>query len=394
MRRLAPVLGLVILVAGLGVPPAGADLEGDLTSIRSRIDGYRSQIEAASAERTELAARILDTGARLDELGARVDAARAELSAVDSEISRTEREIVSLRTRMAERDARMDDLRVRLDLVKGDALARAVELYMAPWAGGASGPDASLDARASVAFVYAERVQRLADRDIEALETLRALERRELAALGREGEELEATVAVLLDRRAERETAAEMVEDRLGEAAAEMAEQQALLAEVDALIDEIEGEIASLSAEQERIRAVIASEQSSGGSRPGALYRPVPGGVSSWYGYRIHPIYGDQRLHTGIDMNAGCGEPIRAAAAGRVFLADWKGGYGLTVMIDHGGGMSTMYAHQTSAAVGYVQQVGAGQVIGYIGSTGTSTACHLHFEVRLGGNPVDPAPYL
>jgi murein DD-endopeptidase MepM/ murein hydrolase activator NlpD len=77
-----------------------------------------------------------------------------------------------------------------------------------------------------------------------------------------------------------------------------------------------------------------------------------------------------------------------------VFLADWKGGYGLTVMIDHGGGMSTMYAHQSSAAVGYGQQVGAGQVIGYIGSTGTSTACHLHFEVRLGGNPVDPAPYL
>jgi murein DD-endopeptidase MepM/ murein hydrolase activator NlpD len=184
------------------------------------------------------------------------------------------------------------------------------------------------------------------------------------------------------------------VEDRLAEAAAEMAEQQALLAEVDAVIDEIEGEIASLSAEQDRIRTLISSEQSTGGSRPGALYRPVPGGVSSWYGYRIHPIYGDQRLHTGLDMNAGCGEPIRAAAAGRVFLADWKGGYGLTVMIDHGGGMSTMYAHQSSAAVGYGQQVGAGQVIGYIGSTGTSTACHLHFEVRIGGNPVDPAPYL
>jgi murein DD-endopeptidase MepM/ murein hydrolase activator NlpD len=265
---------------------------------------------------------------------------------------------------------------------------------MAPWAGGVAGPDAALDAGASVALVYAERVQRLADRDIDALETLRALERRELAALERAGEELEVTVSVLLDRRAERETAAELVEDRLGEAAAEMAGQQALLDEVDALIAEIEGEIASLNAEQDRIRALIASEQSSGGSRPGGLYRPVPGGVSSWYGYRIHPISGDQRLHTGIDMNAGCGEPIRAAAAGRVFLADWKGGYGLTVMIDHGGGMSTMYAHQSSAAVGYGQQVGAGQVIGFIGSTGASTGCHLHFEVRIGGTPVDPAPYL
>jgi murein DD-endopeptidase MepM/ murein hydrolase activator NlpD len=394
MRRLAPVLGLVLLLAGLGVPPAAADLEGDLASIRARIDGYRSQIEEAAAERTELAAAILETGERLDELTAGVDDARADLQAVDGEISRTEREIVSLRTGMAERDARLEELRLRLEAVKDAAVSRAIELYMAPWAGGAAGPDASLDAAASVALVYAARVQRLADRDIEALETLRALERRERAALEREGEELEMTVAALLDRRAERETAAGIVEDRLAEAAAEMAEQQALLAEVDAVIDEIEGEIASLSAEQDRVRTLISSEQSTGGRRPGALYRPVPGGVSSWYGYRIHPIYGDRRLHTGLDMNAGCGEPIRAAAAGRVFLADWKGGYGLTVMIDHGGGMSTMYAHQSSAAVGYGQQVGAGQVIGYIGSTGTSTACHLHFEVRIGGNPVDPAPYL
>jgi murein DD-endopeptidase MepM/ murein hydrolase activator NlpD len=93
-------------------------------------------------------------------------------------------------------------------------------------------------------------------------------------------------------------------------------------------------------------------------------------------------------------MNAACGEPIRAAAQGRVFVADWKGGYGITVMIDHGGGMATLYAHQSRAAVGYGQQVSTGDVIGYAGTTGISTGCHLHFEVRLAGAPVDPAQYL
>jgi murein DD-endopeptidase MepM/ murein hydrolase activator NlpD len=279
-------------------------------------------------------------------------------------------------------------------LVKADALERAVQLYMAPWPEEAPVSEVPLDSRATVALVYVGRVQQVADRAVTTLEALRAQERRELARQEEERSSLEARVAGLRDRRAEREAVAELVADRREEAAALLADQQALLAEVDALIDEIEGEIAALAAEQDRIRALIAREQSREGSQPGALFRPVPGGVSSGFGYRIHPIYGDRRMHTGVDMNAGCGEPIRAAAAGRVFLADWRGGYGLTVMIDHGGGLSTLYAHESSVVVAYNGQVGAGEVIGYAGSTGTSTSCHLHFEVRVDGNPVDPAPFL
>ena len=114
----------------------------------------------------------------------------------------------------------------------------------------------------------------------------------------------------------------------------------------------------------------------------------MSGPIVSAFGYRVHPIYGDLRLHTGVDIDAACGEPIIAASGGRVFLADWKGGYGLTVMIDHGGGMSTLYGHLSDVAVGYDQQVVVGEVIGYIGTTGVSTGCHLHFEVRV-GDPYD-----
>jgi murein DD-endopeptidase MepM/ murein hydrolase activator NlpD len=93
-------------------------------------------------------------------------------------------------------------------------------------------------------------------------------------------------------------------------------------------------------------------------------------------------------------MSAGSGDAISAAAGGRVILAGWFGGYGNCVVVDHGGGVSTLYAHQTSVAVSYGDSVSAGDTVGYVGSTGLSTGPHLHFEVRVDGNPVDPSGYL
>ncbi len=99
-------------------------------------------------------------------------------------------------------------------------------------------------------------------------------------------------------------------------------------------------------------------------------------------------------MHEGIDLGAGFGTPIRAAAAGTIINAGWLGGYGNLVVIDHGGGISTAYGHQSSIAVGNGQSVSQGQVIGYVGSTGHSTGPHLHFEVRVNGAAADPLGYL
>ena len=99
-------------------------------------------------------------------------------------------------------------------------------------------------------------------------------------------------------------------------------------------------------------------------------------------------------LHPGIDIGVGMGTPIHAAASGRVISASYSGGYGNLVVIDHGNGLATAYAHQSSMAVSPGQQVSQGQVIGYVGSTGFSTGPHLHFEVRVNGSPVDPMGYL
>ncbi|MCL5734015.1 MAG: peptidoglycan DD-metalloendopeptidase family protein [Actinobacteria bacterium] len=126
----------------------------------------------------------------------------------------------------------------------------------------------------------------------------------------------------------------------------------------------------------------------------GVLFRPVPGAVTSPFGMRMHPIFHVMKMHTGVDMHAGMSEPIYAAAAGTVVYADWRGGYGKCVIIDHGNGLSTLYGHQSEILVRVGQKVKRGEVIGRVGSTGYSTGPHLHFEVRVNGSPVDPMGYL
>lgn len=122
--------------------------------------------------------------------------------------------------------------------------------------------------------------------------------------------------------------------------------------------------------------------------------KPVDGVPSSPFGLRFHPILHVWKLHSGTDLAAPCGTPVRAVKAGQVTMAGGSKGYGNRVVIDHGGGLVTTYNHLTSYAAVPGLVVKQGQVIGYVGSTGLSTGCHLHFEVMVNGAFVDPAPYL
>ena len=140
-------------------------------------------------------------------------------------------------------------------------------------------------------------------------------------------------------------------------------------------------------------RAAAQARQSAGGGAgparaPGGLMWPVSGPVTSPFGWR----WG--RMHEGIDIGVSYGTPIHAAAAGTVIYCGWESGYGNLVVIDHGGGIATAYGHQSSIAVACGQQVGQGDVIGYVGCTGHCFGPHLHFEVRVNGSAVDPLGYL
>lgn len=374
--------------------PAAADLGSDLDEVSQQIDDLEATLASVEGRRTELASTIIETGRRLEAVAAELLAAQEELAQTVEAIAATEDRITLLEQNMDERRRVILRVRADADRERQAAMARAVDVYMSAHADAAdvfAGADGS---ESGVGIVYADRVQSAADQVIAAYELHRFQEQQEVERLQAEQAEAEAEREDLTLRQMEREIMSIQIEARVAEVEQQLAEQKALLRRMEDEIAHFEGEIADLAREEDFIRALIAQEGSASGDAPSVLLRPVPGAVSSGFGWRIHPIYGDSRLHTGWDMNGGCGQPIVAAAPGRVFYAGWKGGYGNAVIIDHGGGMSTLYAHQSALGVSYDQWVTTGEVIGWVGTTGTSTACHLHWEVRLDGIPVDPSPYV
>lgn len=144
---------------------------------------------------------------------------------------------------------------------------------------------------------------------------------------------------------------------------------------------------------EQMIRRIQSGDKNVGGST-GTMVWPAQGEITSPFGWRVHPIFGTQRMHTGIDIGADYGDPVRAADGGVVIHSDWMGGYGNAVIIDHGNGISTLYAHNSQLLVGEGQTVAKGQVVSRAGSTGYSTGPHLHFEVRQHGSPVNPLNFL
>ena len=157
---------------------------------------------------------------------------------------------------------------------------------------------------------------------------------------------------------------------------------------------EVQKQYNELRAEQIRIAALTASSGNQGPVDPqatGPLSWPLPGrAAGGGVGWRVHPVYGYRSCHTGVDSGAPRGTPIHAAAAGVVLSTTVSRAYGNMTLIDHGGGMVTMYAHQSRFAVSPGDVVGDQEVIGYVGSTGFSTGPHLHFEVHLNGVPYNP----
>ena len=154
-----------------------------------------------------------------------------------------------------------------------------------------------------------------------------------------------------------------------------------------------------MAASQEVANMIRRSQMSSAGysgapAGAGGMIWPISGPITSEFGWRTHPIFGTSRFHSGLDIGGDYGMPIYAAASGTVIYAGWISGYGNAVIIDHGGGVTTLYGHNDSLNVSEGENVAQGQVIAMCGSTGNSTGPHCHFEVRENGEPVSPYGYL
>lgn len=230
-------------------------------------------------------------------------------------------------------------------------------------------------------------VAMVAEQDQKLLRTLVSLEK-----------QLEARHAELRQLEARQAAYQAQVHYEAAQVAAQERRTQRALDAILADRQRLEQELAEMEAESRRIEAMLAALQRGTGRRytgtwSGRLARPVPGPVVSGFGMRFHPILHYYRMHTGVDMHASYGTPVRAADKGMVVFAGWRGGYGKCVIIDHGSGVATLYAHLSDISVGEGQIVSRGQVIGAVGSTGLSTGPHLHFEVRRYGTPVDPMSF-
>ena len=174
--------------------------------------------------------------------------------------------------------------------------------------------------------------------------------------------------------------------------------QQVLLDKAEYDRDVSQQAYEEIMAASQEITRMIQRSQMVGGSYvaggSGAMIWPLNGPITSEFGWRTHPIFGTQRYHSGLDIGGDYGLPIVAAASGTVIHSGWISGYGYTVIIDHGGGITTLYGHNESLLVGEGESVSQGQTIAMCGSTGNSTGPHCHFEVRENGEPVSPYSYL
>jgi murein DD-endopeptidase MepM/ murein hydrolase activator NlpD len=358
----------ITILSTLLLPVAGsvAGQDEKLEELRQRRERLGDQIDAHEAQ-----ADTLQTEAR--ELNAQMILLRKELASLDRDIER-----ISAKVRSAQ--ARIDQTQSEIDKVEGVASNQAVALYKA---GATESLDALLGSRS-----LAELDDRLEFLGVAAEENTDALidyHRLQLTIqaqhqdLFNTQQDLKATrdeqgkVLARLDKKhAQLKIRLAKIEEILGHEHAQEGDLTVAMAR-------IVGDIRAAQA----VRAVTAR----GVSTQGFLW-PLNGAITSYYGER----WG--RMHTGIDIDGSTGQPVVASKDGAVIMASSYSGYGNTVIIDHGGGVATLYAHLSSFEVGSGQAVSQGEIVGAVGCTGSCTGDHLHFEVRVNGSPQDPLNFL
>ena len=396
------MVGLLLLVL-MGAVPAAAEQtpEQRRRQIAAEVERLKRELDESAAAETQLLAELQVSKQITAELDQKVAALESQVAAATTELRSAQETLDAAEARLLDATRRLELASAKLRMARQQLEDEAVAAYMNP-SRGTQRYDVLLKVR---------DVQELHDAEsyLDAVleDQSQVVDRH--AALTKDTEALKADLAdaraaatgqrdVVAERKAGVEAALREQERLHTEAAAEQSRQEGLLARVNATQAEHEARIASLRRESDDIAAMLRARQASQQvtvSGRGVLGSPLASPViSSRFGTRVHPIFGTSRLHAGVDFSAGTGTPILAAGNGTVVFAGWKGGYGNTVVIDHGGATATLYGHQSRIAVANGQAVKRGQVIGYVGSTGFSTGPHLHFEVRVNGTPVDPVGYL
>jgi murein DD-endopeptidase MepM/ murein hydrolase activator NlpD len=392
MRRSFWVSITLGLTACLAMP-----LPGLSAPLSERIQSTRGKLDQSRQREGVLSTTIAAYGTRIERIEGEIGGTVQRLRRVQASLDRKRAELAEIRRDLEAARERLAWLKARLKVAEEALAERLVEIYKA------DEPDALTVILEADGFAdlleRAEFLDRVSDQDqriVTRVRVLKAAAKREadrLADLEQRAED--AANAIFARRQA---IAASM--DRLLRSREELAQtrdgRRAILARVRRSRHTLEKDLDALEAESARVQARLQA-QPAGAVPPlgpirrgsGRLIWPVNGPVTGSFG-EARPGH----MHAGIDISAPTGTPIRAAASGTVTLLGFTGGYGNYTCIGHGGGLSTCYAHQSGYATSSGASVSQGQVIGYVGSTGNSSGPHLHFEVRVGGAPVDPLGYL
>lgn len=404
-RSVAVCVAGALSVALLNYGPAAAEdwekkqdeIDRQVNESSDLLEDANESVRQATAQLNDARAQLPAAQARLDDALAREAAARqAEAEATDA-LEQATAELIAAQQRLAQIDAEFEALRSDV----GDFARRAYQ--MGPFAEiemvlDAQDPTEFTDRLAAIRSVSQANNQALGEiatnRADQAYLELRQDALRDLAAEKKAIAEQKLREAEAAKNEA---MAAKQLVDLL------IAQQDAALAVAEAQRSSVQGQYLQLQQEQARIaaaaqRAVELARQaaaSSGGSvswssGEGFTWPIAGGGLTQGSGPRIHPVYGYRSCHTGVDVRGGYGTPILAAQNGVVASIENGGPYGLHTIIAHGDGVTSFYAHQSRTVVSPGSTVSAGQVIGYVGSTGWVTGPHLHYEIHVNGRPYDP----
>lgn len=371
--------------------------QAQIEATRQKLDASRQKLHAARFRVQTVSQELNDTQVAIGRVSGSIDALTGSIA--------TTRERLDLkRRRLADTEKRLDRHRTALDRRLVDVYEYGPASYLEVLFASTSfidflerwdflryiiiGDSSLIQAINGEAVKYQRLVADLEteEHSLDAQEQDQERQRMELSSLAGQRS------ALLAVARAQRNVVAQQVYELEGLTAAQEARLQDLIREKQREDAEAVAR-ARLAAEQARRAAAIAAGvplPPEGPNGPVLFMWPAHGAITSPFGMRTDPVTGRYQLHSGIDIGAGYGTPIMAAADGVVIYAGWYGGYGNAIILDNGSSLSTLYAHCSAMYVSPNQHIQRGQVIGAVGATGWATGPHLHFEIRVNGVPVNP----
>jgi peptidoglycan DL-endopeptidase CwlO len=369
---------------------------GQQKNLGSKIERKKDQIAWRKGRERVLSSDVAGFTRKINSLQGDITVLQTKQVRLQASLDRKRAELARIQEDLRRERLRLQRLRARLAEARAALSKRLVELYKADQ------PDLVTVVLESDGFAdlleRTEFMQRVSHQDARIINiVVRA--KKEATATAKRLDRLEKRAALVADQIEDEVNQVGAVKDQLvdrrGRYQEARGQKSALLARTREDRHDLEGDLRALEAEQAKVLAALQASAASNSAPAGPIQQgsggliwPVSGPIVSGFGMR----WG--RLHAGVDIAVPAGTPIRAAQSGRVVLLGWTGGYGNYTCIQHTGGLSTCYAHQSRYATSNGASVSKGQVIGYVGCTGHCFGDHLHFETRINGSPVNPAGYL